>query len=62
MIIPTFDEWFDVMCDASMVVTGVVLLHNCKSIAFESCKFIPIYRNCIARKQELTTIVHAIQI
>lgn len=58
LILPIFGERFEVICDASIVGIGPVLLQNGKSIAFESRKLILLERNYTTSKQELKAIVH----
>ena len=61
LILPKFGERFEVICDASMVDVGAILLHNGKLIAFESRKLIPVERNYTTGEQELRAVVYAMQ-
>ena len=58
--VPIFGERFEIICDASLLGIGTILLPKSRPIAFESCKLIPTVKYTID-EQELTTIVHALQ-
>ena len=61
LILPKFGERFEVICDASIVGVGAVLLQDGKLIAFESRKLTSAERNYTTGEQALTAVVHAIQ-
>ena len=61
MILPKFGERFEVICNASMVGVGAVLLQDGKPIAFESRKLISIERNYMISEQEITAVVRAMR-
>jgi hypothetical protein len=59
LILPTFGEKFEVICDALLIGIGVVLLQNGKHIALESYKVTALDRNDTTSEQESIAIVHA---
>ena len=59
--LPIFGERFEVICDASLLGIGVVLLHIGRPIVFESHKLTPPKRNYYTCEHELTSIVHALR-
>ncbi len=58
---PNFTQPFDVICDASNVGVGAVLLQNCRPVAFLSRKFSPAEKNYTTTEQELLGVVESLK-
>ena len=61
LALPTFNEPFEVVCGASIVGIGVILLQKRRSIAFESGKFCPAKNSYTTEEQELIAVVYALR-
>ena len=62
MALPDYSKPFDVVCDASGLGLGAVLLQDGQPIAFESRQFSPAEQNYSTTEQELLACVHALKI
>ena len=60
LALPTFGEPFEVICNASIVGIGAIMLEHRQLIAFESRKFSLAEKNYTIGEAELTTVVHAL--
>jgi RNase H-like domain found in reverse transcriptase/Reverse transcriptase (RNA-dependent DNA polymerase)/Integrase zinc binding domain/Chromo (CHRromatin Organisation MOdifier) domain/Retroviral aspartyl protease/Integrase core domain len=58
---PDFSQPFEVVCDASLVGVGGVLMQDGHPLAFESRKLSPAEKNYSTSEQELLAVVHAMR-
>jgi hypothetical protein len=61
LAMPRYDQPFEVICDASGVGIGAVLLQEGRPVAFESRKLSPAEQNYHTTERELLAVVHAMR-